>query len=332
MVTRTIPVSPPELRPIVHLDGGRFATSGTNKLYSELLIRKNRLNKHREKFSPMFMINQLRAAVQEAANILFDKSLNNRGKPPIPAAQEGLTRSIAENLKGKTGRFRQNLLGKRVDYSAGSVIVGNPTLKLNEFGLPRDIAVVLFRSAIIGELLAQEQVSNKKVAEKMIDEREPIIWDILEELIKGYPMLLNRAPTLHRLGIQAFFPKMVRGKAIQLHPLVTTSFNADFDGDRMSIHLPLTEAAKIEAKDILLSTHNILNPRNGQLIVLPSQDIILGLYYLTFEKEGELGSGSKFATTDLALLAYKKKKISLHAVIFLPASSVKKTHFVNVHG
>ncbi len=331
MTTRTIPVLPPELRPIVHLEGGRFATSGINKLYNELIIRKNRLQKHQEKFSPLFMVNQLRALVQEAADVLFDKDLANRGKRMIDP-NDGNTRSIAENLKGKTGRFRSNLLGKRIDYSAGSVIVGGPQLKLNECGLPRDIAVVLFRAMIIGKLLKRELAVNKKAAEKIVDEQEPIIWDILEELVKGYPLLLNRAPTLHRLGIQGFFPRLTRGKAIQLHPLVTTAFNADFDGDRMSVYLPLTEVAKQEVKEIIMSNHNLLNPRNGQLIVIPSQDMILGIYYLTSEEFDKPLAGSYYVTPEFAEMTYHSGKIDLHTPIFLLASSLNKPNLIKQSG
>lgn len=325
MVTRTIPVLPPDLRPIVSLDGGRFATSGINGLYSELLIRRGRLQKSKEKGAPSFMLNDLRRLIQEAADTLFDNSLVSETRRKKASAQ--VVKSIATNLKGKSGRFRQNLLGKRVDYSAGSVIAGGPQLKLDECGLPRDIAIVLFRAFIISHLIEREIAINKKLAEKMIDERQPIVWDLLEEIIQDYPIILNRAPTLHRLGIQAFYPKLIRGQAIMLHPLVTTAFNADFDGDRMPVHLPLTGAAKQEAKDLLLSTNNILNPRNGNLIVMPTQDIILGLYYLTFEVKKAKGEGILFASFDSAMLAYWNQQITLHTLIFCPVEVLGKDNF-----
>lgn len=327
MVTKTIPVLPPELRPIVHLDGGRFAISGINKLYAQLIMRKNRLIKHQDKYSPMFMTNQLRNLIQEAADELFDKSLTNKMRKKKPTKQDKMVKSIAENLKGKTGRFRQNLLGKRVDYSGGSVIVGGPELKLKQCGIPREIAIILFKTMIIGKLLKKETTINKKQAEKIIFERKPIVWEILEDLVKGYPIILNRAPTLHRLGIQGFYIKLIRGNVIKLHPLVTTAFNADFDGDRMPVHLPLTEETKQEVKDILLSTNNILNPRNGQIIIMPSQDVVLGIYYLTYEKKDELGNGIFFANTKLAKLAYENKKLSLNAPIFIPLNVLGKEKY-----
>ena len=327
MVTRTIPVLPPDLRPITFLDGDRPAASSLNRLYSELLIRKGRLQKSKDKGAPSFMLNELKRLIQEAADTLFDNSLISESRKKTITAQN--FKSIATNLKGKTGRFRQNLLGKRVDYSAGSVITGGPELKLDECGLPRDIAVVLFRPFIISLLLDREIVLNKKLAEKMIDERQSIVWDLLEEIIVGYPIILNRAPTLHRLGIQAFYPKLIRGQAIMLHPLVTTAFNADFDGDRMPMHLPLTDAAKKEAQEILLSTKNILNPRNGDLIMMPTQDIILGLYYLTFEVKGMKGEGIVFADLDSAMLAYWNHKITLHTLIFFPVEVLEKNDLAN---
>ncbi len=321
MVTRTIPVLPPELRPIVSLDGGKFAAAGINNLYAELLIRKGRLQKSNEKGAPIFMINELQRQIQEAVDLIFDNSLVSERRKKV--TQSNL-KSIATNLKGKTGRFRQNLLGKRVDYSAGSVIAGGPKLRLDECGLPRDIAFVLFRHFIISQLIQKDLAPNKKIAEKIIDEQQPIIWDLLEEIMKNYPVILNRAPTLHRLGIQAFYPKLIRGQAILLHPLVTTAYNADFDGDRMPIHLPLTEVAKQEARDLLLSTKNILNPRNGNLIVMPTQDIVLGLYYLTFESKGNKGEGIIFSDLNSVLLAYWSNKIQLHTLIFCPVSVLEK--------
>lgn len=327
MVTRTIPVLPPDLRPIVSLDGGRFAASGLNALYSELLIRKGRLQKSKDKGAPSFMINDLRKLIQEAVDNIFDNSLVSELRKKKTNTQ--VTKSIATNLKGKTGRFRQNLLGKRVDYSAGSVIAVGPELKLDECGLPRDIAIVLFKPFIISRLLDSEIALNKKLAEKMITERQPIVWDLLEEIIHRYPIILNRAPTLHRLGIQAFYPKLIRGQAIMLHPLVTTAFNADFDGDRMPVHLPLTDTAKQEAIDVLLSSKNILNPRSGELIVLPTQDIILGLYYLTFEIKKATGEGIVFADFDSAMLAYWNSKITLHTLIFCPVEVLGKSNLPN---
>ena len=326
MLTRTIPVLPPELRPIVFLDGGRPAASGINRLYIELLIRKNRLQKFKEKKAPLFKINELCSLIQEATDDLFDNSLVVQTKKKGVRSAKTVTKSITTNLKGKSGRFRQNLLGKRVDYSAGSVISGGPDLKLTECGLPRDIAIVLFTPMVISKLLEKGLAVNKNIAEKMIKERDLRIWSLLEEVVVDYPVILNRAPTLHRLGIQAFYPKLVRGKAIMLHPLVTTAFNADFDGDRMPVHLPLTDAAKQEAKDILLSDKNILNPRNGQLIVTPTQDIVLGIYYLTFEIKGKIGEGDLFTDIDSVLIAYWNHKISLHTLIFVPFKAIEKDH------
>ena len=325
MVTRTIPVLPPELRPIVQLEGGRFATAGINRFYNELLIRKNRLQKYKEKNAPNFMLNELRVSIQETVDLLFDKTLAERNKKLNVKYQA--IKSLATNLKGKTGRFRQNLLGKRADYSAGSVIVGGPQLKLDQCGLPRDIAIVLFHPFIIAKLLQKEKAINKKVAEKMIFDREPVIWQELDEIIQNYPVILNRAPTLHRLGIQGFYPKLVRGKAIMLHPLVTTAFNADFDGDRMPIHLPLTEDAKQEVRDLLLSTKNILNPRNGSLITMPSQDMILGIYYLTIEEPGACGEGMLFDNFEQAYLAYENRKLALNARIWMAVPALGKSYF-----
>lgn len=326
MLTRTIPVLPPELRPIVILEGGRPAISGINRLYIELLIRKNRLAKIKERGAPAFMINELCNYVQIAVDNLFDNSLAAKNNVQNLFLNANI-KSIASNLKGKTGRFRQNLLGKRVDYSAGSVIAGGPQLQLNECGLPRDIAIVLFTPAIIGKLLNSNHAINKKQAEKMIEERQPVVWDFLEEIIVNYPVILNRAPTLHRLGIQAFYPKLVRGKAILLHPLVTTAFNADFDGDRMPVHLPLTTKAKKEAVDVLMSDKNILNPRNGSLITIPTQDIILGIYYMTLEKKPLNNAVFIFPNTDQVLLAYWNRKITLHDLIFLPVSTLNKVAY-----
>ncbi len=325
MVTRTIPVLPPEMRPIVQLDGGSFATAGVNRFYNELLIRKIRLQKYKEKNAPNFMLNEMRLAIQETVDLLFDRDLVEKTRKLNP--QHQAIKSLATNLKGKTGRFRQNLLGKRVDYSAGSVIVGGPDLKLDEFGLPRDIAIVLFHPFIVAKLLEKEKAINKKVAEKMIFERHPEVWKQLDEIIQNYPMILNRAPTLHRLGIQGFYPKLVRGKAIMLHPLVTTAFNADFDGDRMPVHLPLTEDAKQEVRDLLLSTKNILNPRSGNLITMPSQDMILGIYYLTMEIPHQTGEGMVFDHFEQAHLAFQNHKLSLNARIFVAVKALGKNYF-----
>lgn len=325
LVTRTIPVLPPEMRPIVQLDGGRFATAGINRFYNELLIRKIRLQKYKEKNAPNFMLNELRLSIQETVDLLFDKDLVERTRKLN--SQYQAIKSLSNNLKGKTGRFRQNLLGKRVDYSAGSVIVGGPDLKLDECGLPRDIAIVLFHPFIIAKLLEKQKAINKKIAEKMIFNRDPEVWKELDEIIQNYPLILNRAPTLHRLGIQGFYPKLVRGKAIQLHPLVTTAFNADFDGDRMPVHLPLTENAKQEVRDLLLSTKNILNPRSGNLITMPSQDMILGIYYLTSENSNQNGEGMIFDDFEKAHLAFQNHKIALNARIFISVKALQKNYF-----
>ena len=325
MVTRTIPVLPPEMRPIVQLDGGSFATTGVNHFYKDLLTRKMRLHKYKEKNAPNFMLNEMRLSIQETVDLLFDRDLVEKTRKINPQYQA--IKSLATNLKGKTGRFRQNLLGKRVDYSAGSVIVGGPELKLDQFGLPRDIAIILFHPFIVAKLMEKGYAINKKVAEKMIFERQPEVWQELTQIIENYPLILNRAPTLHRLGIQAFYPKLVRGKAIMLHPLVTTAFNADFDGDRMPVHLPLTEAAKQEVRDLLLSTKNILNPRSGNLITMPSQDMILGIYYLTMEIASQRGEGMIFDNFAQAEFAFQNGKLSLNARIFVLVKALNKTYF-----
>src|SRR5262250_2457430 len=283
MILDVIPVIPPELRPIVPLDGGRFATSDLNDLYRRVIIRNNRLKRLLEIKAPEVILRNEKRMLQEAVDSLFD---NSRKSNAVKAEGGRALKSLSDVLKGKQGRFRQNLLGKRVDYSGRSVIVVGPELKLHECGLPKDMAAELFKPFIIRKLIERGIVKTVKSARKLVDKKEAVIWDILENILKGHPVLLNRAPTLHRLSIQAFQPKLIEGKAIQLHPLVTTAFNADFDGDQMAVHVPLSNAAVLEAQLLMLSSHNILNPQNGTPITLPSQDMVLGLYYITKGKKG----------------------------------------------
>jgi len=278
MVMQYIPVIPPELRPLVPLDGGRFASSDLNDLYRRVIIRNNRLKRLLEIKAPEVILRNEKRMLQEAVDSLFD---NSRKSNAVKAEGGRALKSLSDVLKGKQGRFRQNLLGKRVDYSGRSVIVVGPELKLHECGLPKDMAAELFKPFIIRKLIERGIVKTVKSARKLVDKKEAVIWDILENILKGHPVLLNRAPTLHRLSIQAFQPKLIEGKAIQLHPLVTSAFNADFDGDQMAVHVPLGHAAILEAQLLMLASHNILNPQNGTPITLPSQDMVLGLYYIT---------------------------------------------------
>ena len=278
MVMQYIPVIPPELRPLVPLDGGRFASSDLNDLYRRVIIRNNRLKRLLEIKAPEVILRNEKRMLQEAVDSLFD---NSRKSNAVKAEGGRALKSLSDVLKGKQGRFRQNLLGKRVDYSGRSVIVVGPELKMHECGLPKDMAAELFKPFIIRKLIERGIVKTVKSAKKLVDKKEAIVWDILENILKGHPVMLNRAPTLHRLSIQAFQPKLVEGKAIQLHPLVTSAFNADFDGDQMAVHVPLSSAAILEAQLLMLSSHNILNPQNGTPITLPSQDMVLGLYYIT---------------------------------------------------
>ncbi len=322
MVMQYIPVIPPELRPLVPLDGGRFASSDLNDLYRRVIIRNNRLKRLLEIKAPEVILRNEKRMLQEAIDSLFD---NSRKSNAVKAEGGRALKSLSDVLKGKQGRFRQNLLGKRVDYSGRSVIVVGPELKMHECGLPKDMAAELFKPFIIRKLIERGIVKTVKSARKLVDKKEAIIWDILENILKGHPVMLNRAPTLHRLSIQAFQPKLIEGKAIQLHPLVTTAFNADFDGDQMAVHVPLSNAAILEAQLLMLSSHNILNPQNGTPITLPSQDMVLGLYYITKGKkstdtEKVKGEGKSFYSSDEVIIAYNEKQIDLHANIKVKAN------------
>jgi len=317
MVIQYLPVIPPELRPLVPLDGGRFASSDLNDLYRRVIIRNNRLKRLVEIKAPEVILRNEKRMLQEAVDSLFD---NSRKSNAVKAEGGRALKSLSDVLKGKQGRFRQNLLGKRVDYSGRSVIVVGPELKLHECGLPKDMAAELFKPFIIRKLIERGIVKTVKSAKKLVDKKEPIIWDILENVLKGHPIMLNRAPTLHRLSIQAFLPKLIEGKAIQLHPLVCTSFNADFDGDQMAVHVPLSNASILEAQLLMLSSHNILNPQNGTPITLPSQDMVLGLYYMTKEKrntatETVKGEGLTFYGPEEAMIAFNEGKAELHTVV-----------------
>jgi DNA-directed RNA polymerase subunit beta' len=317
MVMQYIPVIPPELRPLVPLDGGRFASSDLNDLYRRVIIRNNRLKRLLEIKAPEVILRNEKRMLQEAVDSLFD---NSRKSNAVKAEGGRALKSLSDVLKGKQGRFRQNLLGKRVDYSGRSVIVVGPELKLHECGLPKDMAAELFKPFIIRKLIERGIVKTVKSARKLVDKKEAVIWDILENILKGHPVMLNRAPTLHRLSIQAFQPKLIEGKAIQLHPLVTTAFNADFDGDQMAVHVPLSNAAVLEAQLLMLASHNILNPQNGTPITLPSQDMVLGLYYITKGKKSTAtekvnGEGKVFYSTDEVIIAYNESVVDLHAYI-----------------
>ncbi len=317
MVMKYIPVIPPELRPLVPLDGGRFASSDLNDLYRRVIIRNNRLKRLLEIKAPEVILRNEKRMLQEAIDSLFD---NSRKSNAVKAEGGRALKSLSDVLKGKQGRFRQNLLGKRVDYSGRSVIVVGPDLKMHECGLPKDMAAELFKPFIIRKLIERGIVKTVKSAKKLVDKKEAVIWDILENILKGHPVMLNRAPTLHRLSIQAFQPKLVEGKAIQLHPLVTSAFNADFDGDQMAVHVPLSHASILEAQLLMLSSHNILNPQNGTPITLPSQDMVLGLYYITKGKvttatETIKGQGKAFYNLDEVVIAYNEQKADLHANI-----------------
>lgn len=312
MIMKIIPVIPPELRPLVPLDGGRFATSDLNDLYRRVIIRNNRLKRLVEIKAPEVILRNEKRMLQEAVDSLFD---NSRKSSAVKSESNRPLKSLSDSLKGKQGRFRQNLLGKRVDYSARSVIVVGPELKMGECGLPKLMAAELYKPFIIRKLIERGIVKTVKSAKKIVDRREPVIWDILENVMKGHPVLLNRAPTLHRLGIQAFQPKLIEGKAIQLHPLACTAFNADFDGDQMAVHLPLSNEAVLEAQVLMLQSHNILNPANGAPITVPSQDMVLGLYYITKMRPGAKGEGLTFYGPEEALIAYNEGKCDLHAPV-----------------
>ncbi len=317
MIVKVVPVIPPELRPLVPLDGGRFATSDLNDLYRRVIIRNNRLKRLIEIKAPEVIMRNEKRMLQEAVDSLFD---NSRKASSVKTESNRPLKSLSDSLKGKQGRFRQNLLGKRVDYSGRSVIVVGPELKLNECGLPKGMASELFKPFIIRKLLERGIVKTVKSAKKIVDRKDPVVWDILENILKGHPVLLNRAPTLHRLGIQAFQPKLIEGKAIQLHPLVCTAFNADFDGDQMAVHVPLGHPAVLETQLLMLASHNILNPANGAPITVPSQDMVLGLYYITKGRKNipenpVRGEGKKFYSAEEVIIAYNEKRVDLHAWI-----------------
>ena len=312
MIMKIIPVTPPELRPLVPLDGGRFATSDLNDLYRRVIIRNNRLKRLVEIKAPEVILRNEKRMLQEAVDSLFD---NSRKSSAVKSDANRPLKSLSDSLKGKQGRFRQNLLGKRVDYSARSVIVVGPELKMGECGLPKLMAAELYKPFIIRKLIERGIVKTVKSAKKIVDRREPVIWDILENVMKGHPVMLNRAPTLHRLGIQAFQPKLIEGKAIQLHPLACTAFNADFDGDQMAVHLPLSNEAVLEAQILMLQSHNILNPANGAPITVPSQDMVLGLYYITKIRPGAKGEGLTFYGPEEAIIAHNEGRCDLHAQV-----------------
>jgi len=317
MIVKVVPVIPPELRPLVPLDGGRFATSDLNDLYRRVIIRNNRLKRLIEIKAPDVILRNEKRMLQESVDSLFD---NSRKASAVKTESNRALKSLSDSLKGKQGRFRQNLLGKRVDYSGRSVIVVGPELRLNECGLPKEMASELYKPFIIRKMLERGIVKTVKSAKKIVDRKDPVVWDILENIMKGHPVMLNRAPTLHRLGIQAFQPKLIEGKAIQLHPLVCTAFNADFDGDQMAVHVPLGNAAILEAQLLMLASHNILNPANGAPITVPSQDMVLGLYYMTKSRKTDAdktirGEGMSFYSPEEVIIAFNEKKVDLHAMI-----------------
>ena len=324
MIMDVLPVIPPDLRPMLQLDGGRFATSDLNDLYRRVITRNNRLKKLLELGTPSIIVQNEKRMLQEAVDALID---NGRRSKPITGAGGRALKSLSHTLKGKQGRFRQNLLGKRVDYSGRSVIAVGPTLKMYQCGIPREMAVNLFKPFVISGLVRNELATNIKAAERMIDKMDDKIWPIVEDVIKHHPVLLNRAPTLHRLGIQAFEPKLVEGRAIRLHPLACPAFNADFDGDQMAIHAPLGEEAIQEARQLMLGSRNILGPKDGKPIVTPSQDMVLGNYYLTTEKADQIGEGTVFADVNEVLMAYYNKTVNLHTRMAIRASALKNKTF-----
>ena len=324
MILNALPVIPPELRPMIQLDGGRFATSDLNDLYRRVINRNNRLKKLMDLGAPSIIIQNEKRMLQEAVDALFDNGRRGRN---ITGAGNRPLKSLSSMLKGKQGRFRQNLLGKRVDYSGRSVIVVGPSLKMYECGIPKEMALELFKPHVINGLVKKEIATNIKAAKKMIENQDPRVWDVVEEKIKEHPVMLNRAPTLHRLGIQAFEPKLIAGRAIRLHPLVCTAFNADFDGDQMAVHVPISEEAQAEARILMLGANNILKPSDGQPIVTPGQDMILGNYYITIEKPGEKGEGRVFKNDNEALMAYERREITLQTRIAIPVSSFKHKVF-----
>ncbi len=326
MILTALPVIPPELRPMIQLDGGRFATSDLNDLYRRVINRNNRLKKLLELNAPSIIVQNEKRMLQEAVDALFDNGRRGRN---VTGPSNRPLKSISSMLKGKQGRFRQNLLGKRVDYSGRSVIAVGPELKMYQCGIPKEMALELFKPHVIHGLVERDIVHNIKSAKKMIENQDERVWDVVEDVIKEHPVMLNRAPTLHRLGIQAFEPKLVSGKAIRLHPLVCAGFNADFDGDQMAVHVPLSEAAQAEARLLMLSSNNILDPKDGKPIVTPSQDMVLGNYYITTEKPGDKGEGRVFKNANEAIEAYERREATLHARIALPAKSFKYKTFTD---
>ena len=328
MILTALPVIPPELRPMIQLDGGRFATSDLNDLYRRVINRNNRLKKLMDLGAPSIIIQNEKRMLQEAVDALFDNGRRGRN---ITGAGNRPLKSLSSMLKGKQGRFRQNLLGKRVDYSGRSVIVVGPTLKMYECGIPKEMAIELFKPHVINGLVEKEIASNIKAAKRMIENQDERVWDIVEEKIKEHPVLLNRAPTLHRLGIQAFEPKLIGGRAIRLHPLVCAAFNADFDGDQMAVHVPISEEAQAEARILMLGANNILSPKDGKPIVTPGQDMVLGNYYITLEKAGLPGEGRVFKNDNEALMAYERREITLHTRIAIAVNSFKHKVFPDVY-
>ncbi|MEO0967952.1 MAG: DNA-directed RNA polymerase subunit gamma [Cyanobacteria bacterium J06639_18] len=315
MVMTVIPVIPPDLRPMVQLDGGRFATSDLNDLYRRVINRNNRLARLQEILAPEIIVRNEKRMLQEAVDALIDNG--RRGRTVVGANNRPL-KSLSDIIEGKQGRFRQNLLGKRVDYSGRSVIVVGPKLKIHQCGLPREMAIELFQPFVINRLIRSGMVNNIKAAKKLISRADPSVWDVLEEVIEGHPVMLNRAPTLHRLGIQAFEPILVEGRAIQLHPLVCPAFNADFDGDQMAVHVPLSLEAQSEARLLMLASNNILSPATGTPIVTPSQDMVLGAYYLTADNpKAKKGEGKYFTSLDDVILAFEQHQIDLHAYVYV---------------
>ncbi len=329
MIVQVVPVIPPDLRPLVPLDGGRFATSDLNDLYRRVIIRNNRLKRLIEIKAPEVILRNEKRMLQEAVDSLFD---NSRKSNAVKTENNRALKSLSDSLKGKQGRFRQNLLGKRVDYSARSVIVVGPKLQIHECGLPKGMAAELYKPFVIRKLIERGIVKTVKSAKKIVDRKDPVVWEILENVLKGHPVMLNRAPTLHRLSIQAFQPVLIEGKAIQLHPLVCTGFNADFDGDQMAVHLPLGNAAVLEAQLLMLASHNLLNPANGAPIQVPSQDMVLGLYYMTKPRKGSRGEGMTFYSAEEVTIAYEEKAIDLHAVIKVKVEDIDENgeHFYHI--
>jgi DNA-directed RNA polymerase subunit beta' len=315
MVLDVIPVIPPDLRPMVQLDGGRFATSDLNDLYRRVINRNNRLARLQEILAPEIIVRNEKRMLQEAVDALIDNG--RRGRTVVGANNRPL-KSLSDIIEGKQGRFRQNLLGKRVDYSGRSVIVVGPKLQIHQCGLPREMAIELFQPFVIHRLIRQGLVNNIKAAKKMIQHNDPNVWEVLEEVIESHPVMLNRAPTLHRLGIQAFEPILVEGRAIQLHPLVCPAFNADFDGDQMAVHVPLSLEAQSEARLLMLASNNVLSPATGQPIITPSQDMVLGCYYLTADNPNATkGAGNYYASMDDAIMAFEQGLVELHAKVWL---------------